>query len=813
MDKIVQQGLKVDFHIHSSASFKKDGALVKDGTIENVPVLLSKLQENSIDMFAITDHDSFDYSIYHALKEHEGNKFKKILPGIEFSVGIETDGENGVKEIKQVHVIAIFDDSDDEKIKELEKLLSSKTYDTKESKKSGDFQMFKENTFREILQKSDMNVCLIAHQKNSPTSRNQSTPDAMALGEEKFNELINYGYFEAYEFKTTNSHALHAIFKKRSNENYEKVRFITGSDCHQWDVYPRHDESSKEGNMSPTYLKCLPTFRGLAMALTDDTRIQCNKDFFLNSINYLKSIDYSIKGMKFSIPLSKGINAIIGDNSKGKSMFLHALTNYSKANSGSLKKDKKQEYKNYLKSKDISITKIDGLNYQFDSQGEIRKTFELGNFFSNPLINKFRPEDTDPSELKEKLQNSFESYYSALANKFSFDQSLSDFFKKYIVLDVEPAPGVSLQLQKIPKRSFESNNNFKAVLKNLGKALTFIDEALKSIKNTSDNTLLNDARSKIEFLKNKYSKNLELVDFHNTIKECINSSIDTLIALQRDIQTNEEKTWGIFEESSDDFGDSIATLLKNKGCIKPFKFTLAKFTPNYKSHILGDAELVSRFSSNKAYYDSSFCNQLLSNITKQTTKINQLLDIPNLRKDELLSFLKDKDESPSDDPINIIRTKINEEIDNELKPIQVVIEKGKDITASYSAGFNATQYLSILTHDKTHTIYIIDQPEDDISQTSIKSTVVKDLKTMSRDKQIILVTHNPQFVVNLDVDNVIYFHDSNEGNLQIESGALEYKDQNIDILKIVSDNLDGGVDSLRKRWKRYEKTITNETNE
>ena len=130
---------------------------------------------------------------------------------------------------------------------------------------------------------------------------------------------------------------------------------------------------------------------------------------------------------------------------------------------------------------------------------------------------------------------------------------------------MEPAPGVSLQLQKIPKRSFESNNNFKAVVKNLGKALTFIDEALKSIKDTSDNTLLNDARSKIEFLKNKYSKNLELVDFHNTIKECINSSIDTLIALQRDIQTNEEKTWGIFEESSDDFGDSIATLLKNKG--------------------------------------------------------------------------------------------------------------------------------------------------------------------------------------------------------------------------------------------------------
>ena len=40
----------------------------------------------------------------------------KILPGIEFSAGIETLDEN--KEgIKQVHVISVFDDLDDEKVK------------------------------------------------------------------------------------------------------------------------------------------------------------------------------------------------------------------------------------------------------------------------------------------------------------------------------------------------------------------------------------------------------------------------------------------------------------------------------------------------------------------------------------------------------------------------------------------------------------------------------------------------------------------------------------------------------------------------
>lgn len=399
MDKIVQQGLKVDFHIHSSASSKKDGALVKDGTIENIPVLLSKLKENSVEMFSITDHDHFDYSLYHALKEHEGNEFKKILPGIEFSVGIETSNEN----IKQVHVIAIFDDSDDEKVKKLEALLDSQHYDVSHPIS---LKMFREKTFRDILQKCGMNVCLIAHQKKSPSGDKQSSPDAMALGKDKFNELLNYGYFEAYEFKTENTHAFHSLFKKHQNENYEKVRFITGSDCHQWEAYPRHDIQNSEGKMLPTYLKCLPTFRGLAMALTDDTRIQCNSNFFSDTNNYLKSIDFTISGAKISIPLSKGVNAIIGDNSKGKSMFLHALTDFSKSKEGKLGKEKKKEYTAYLKSHEIKIEKIKKeLSFQFDSQGEIRQSFEAGDFFSNSLMQSFRPKESDSSDLKSKLKN------------------------------------------------------------------------------------------------------------------------------------------------------------------------------------------------------------------------------------------------------------------------------------------------------------------------------------------------------------------------------------------------------------------------
>ena len=57
---------------------------------------------------------------------------------------------------------------------------------------------------------------------------------------------------------------------------------------------------------------------------------------------------------------------------------------------------------------------------------------------------------------------------------------------------------------------------------------------------------------------------------------------------------------------------------------------------------------------------------------------------------------------------------------------------------------------------------------------------------------------------NLDADNVIYLHKEN-GSICIDYGALEYKDDTTDILRDVAQTLDGGVKTIRKRWKRYDK--------
>lgn len=80
MDKIVKTGLKIDLHIHSAASAHKDGVKVKNNTLENIGILIEKLNDNEVNLCSITDHDTFSYEMYQGLKAAEpmDNSIQKV---------------------------------------------------------------------------------------------------------------------------------------------------------------------------------------------------------------------------------------------------------------------------------------------------------------------------------------------------------------------------------------------------------------------------------------------------------------------------------------------------------------------------------------------------------------------------------------------------------------------------------------------------------------------------------------------------------------------------------------------------------------
>lgn len=794
-ETIVVKGLKVDFHIHSASSQKKDGTLVSSGKKENINVLLNKLKENDIEAFAITDHDCFDKELYLELKKHEGVDFKKIFPGVEFSLGLSDDDGK----IKEIHVIAIFDDSSQQNIDKIANILPTDNIAYKFNN-----SYFLESEFRDILSQIGVAAVLIAHQKNSEYSENPQKRDVSSLGKNKFNELINIEYFDAFEFKTPRQHIFHSLFRKEmNNEIYERVKHLTGSDCHQWDCYPHHD-STDHSEFYPTFLKCLPTFRGLVMSVTDTSRISGNSEFFDNTRKSLDSISLSVDDKEVAIPLSKGINVVIGDNSIGKSLMLHALTGYKKileGNSG-LNKDLKQKYDKFLCDNNIKINNSirDG-DYTFDVQGGIRHLFEGKNFFSSFSKDKF-PKETDPAPYKNFVNNHLEQCFDLLRIKFEYDQILNDL--PTISISKEPEKINFCSVKSCPGNVIERKAGLSKIIKSL-KAITSENGKLLALNCLEDdeNKKIQEYNNYINTLLNKYSKNKESEDNQCNIFTALSSGIQQFNEYVTQIRSKEETDFRNMEEAEQAIAINIAKLSSLKQKIKKYEFDINDpLEVVYEHSDFGDVSFVSSFSNktpliDKTYLKSIFERTLLKN------KINDF-DTSLISESELTLMIADAGTENGKTGLELLKTKINKVVDFDFSVENSITVNG-EYRNTYSAGFNAKEYFYLLSHDlNKRDIYIVDQPEDDVSQNSIASDIIPCFRRLRDRRQIILVTHNPQFVVNVDADNVIYIF-KNGDKINIVNGALEFKDNEIDILSIIENTLDGGEESIKKRWKRYEK--------
>ena len=155
----------------------------------------------------------------------------------------------------------------------------------------------------------------------------------------------------------------------------------------------------------------------------------------------------------------------------------------------------------------------------------------------------------------------------------------------------------------------------------------------------------------------------------------------------------------------------------------------------------------------------------------------------------------------------LFRSKIHTKLEKDFKIGNTIVDETMDVFEEVSSGFDAQMYFTLISGEaRNKGIYLIDQSEDHISQKAIKEKVLDQFRRMGQIRQVIMVTHNPQFIVNLDVDNVIFLS-KEDGKLVVKSGALEYENEKYSILQIVADNIDGGLQTILGRMKRYEKNI------
>ena len=127
----------------------------------------------------------------------------------------------------------------------------------------------------------------------------------------------------------------------------------------------------------------------------------------------------------------------------------------------------------------------------------------------------------------------------------------------------------------------------------------------------------------------------------------------------------------------------------------------------------------------------------------------------------------------------------------------------------------------IIGLSKSKSPILIDQPEDNLDNRSVSENIISYLRNKKIERQIILVTHNANIVVNADAENVIVANQKGQNDKETSSiykfdyinGAIENTFAKIeaetDLLKSmgikehIADIVEGGKEAFKNRERKY----------
>lgn len=96
---------------------------------------------------------------------------------------------------------------------------------------------------------------------------------------------------------------------------------------------------------------------------------------------------------------------------------------------------------------------------------------------------------------------------------------------------------------------------------------------------------------------------------------------------------------------------------------------------------------------------------------------------------------------------------------------------------------------------------VLDQPEDDLDNHLIYDLIVKQIRENKLRRQLLIVTHNPNIVVNGDAEEV-HVMEFGRGQCYVkQSGSLQNKAVREEVCQV----MEGGREAFRRRWERLGK--------
>lgn len=828
---------KWDLHLHTTSSY--DYKYKSDDADE---LLVKALKENNISAVCITDHFIID--------KNKIEKLRQLASDIVFFPGVELRTDKGDTNI---HVILIFDITTDMEV--LSEDFNAFKRQKGKSIESDERIYWDFNDIVNFAKEHGGLISIHAGKKaNGLDNRITNSLEHNQAVKEEF--AANIDIFEMGQVRDLDD------YKKHVFPSIGQKPMIICSDNHDPRNYSTKESLWIKADLTFDGLKQIlydPDSR--IKIQKDDPTYEREKSPFteilISENTRIFSDDDDVLFETTTLPLNNNLVSIIGGRGTGKSQLINYLaasfnreyhpqkynldTNIIIKRKTSLSEDAK-EFKvsdapnapfMYIAQSEIKnlVEKKDEFSHNILETIGVTDTYGLSSDYAekaNALVNeyyritKILNADGKPiKERKKNIQNEIKKYSDFIQNITSEQnkKKLEDYKKK-----VEKLHRINVLQEKVTQQ-YEKNARFA------NEANATIQLWNEQFKNAGINIPLINIQPTQDYLKGVLMPKLEsshqktTEEIENTKNEFkdykgdLTSLLSNVSSYQRklselikekELVEQEEKNLLLlstesFKSLGKEIQDSIVkytTLISNKwkefkGEIEPIDETKKKLLDIILQKGL-EVEAEVFIDTNKMY------NILLEKLDGRSfnlEKLHQLLGIDTIQ--EFYDFVGQNTEK---NVFSLDKEELKKQILNlfykrytDFIKIGVKVTLNQKPIAKLSYGQQGTIYLrlKIAANMFSETI-IYDQPEDDLDNDFITNELIPIFKEIKLYRQVIIVSHNANLVVNADSEQVIIAQNK-DGILSYISGSLENPTINKEVCRI----LEGGQKAFEDRERKY----------
>ncbi|MCV9932958.1 hypothetical protein OIU80_11765 [Flavobacterium sp. LS1R47] len=458
---------------------------------------------------------------------------------------------------------------------------------------------------------------------------------------------------------------------------------------------------------------------------------------------------------------------------------------------------------------DSNKKKIENLNKQFSSEDLIKYNTLVNernslNIKENTINSDYEKIKNFNSDLK-RLMSEILSRKKILLDSLENESIKHEFTAKYGFIDeaVFNIDNIEKDLLKNKEDEFILENQFKIQLKEIISVREKIDNELKPFIEKQEN------QKQIEAIQKSISEDetrfSEVIQFEKEIQ----SSKATLVSQKGKIFIDLETNFREYEKIIQNLNPRISSIKGQDDKVEiigSIKYNFPKFVA-----------IVDSISDGRSFNNKGFEYLYPNEIRKTALKEFEFEKI----KEGLINLFNRIEE-------NKIVLKGTSQLEACKKILTDyffdhwdVMSDNDDIhkMSTGKASFILLKLIIKLSKDKGP--ILIDQPEDNLDNRSVSRELVEYLKEKKKERQIILVTHNPNIVVNADAENIIVANQNGQNDIKSESpyqfdyinAGLEDTFSKIetqkDLLKSmgirehIADIVEGGKEAFKKREEKY----------